>query len=197
MMGDVYLKGLTVSPDTLKAASWYKRAAKANSIKAQNILGRLYLKGAGVQQDLSQAFQYFNGSQDNLMLGYCYLYGLGIEKNPQEARKCFQLFWSLSDGETGTKPLIIGNNIHDPDYLIGLTYYEESRPEALPLFEASLNKNTYGYAQRADLLHKLSDCYRTGKCGVNVDLLHSDELEQRAVQISTLELNEGTIPNII
>lgn len=195
MMGDIYLIGLTVKPDTLKAVSWYKRAAKSNSAKAQKELGRLYLKGTGVHQDLSQAFQYFKNSQDNLILGYCHLYGLGTEKNPQEARKCFQLFWSLTDGQIGSKPLIIGSVVHDPDYLIGLTYYEESRPEAISFFEASLKKATFGYAQRADLLHKLSDCYSKGMCGVKVDSLFSEELRQQAIQLSTLELNKNTIPS--
>lgn len=194
MMGDVYLKGLTVKSDTLKAVSWYKRAAKSNSIKAQKILGRLYLKGTGVHQDLSQAFQYFTDSQDNLMLGYCHLYGLGTEKNSKEARKCFQQFWNLTDGQMGTTPSIIGNVVHDPDYLIGLTYYEESRPEAVSFFEASLKKDTFGYVQRADLLHRLSECYSKGMCGVKVDSLYSEVLRQQAIQLSTLELNNNTIP---
>ena len=197
MMGEIYLKGLIVESDTLKAVSWYKRAAKSNSVKAQKILGRLYLKGTGVHQDLSQAFQYFADSQDNLMLGYCHLYGLGTEKNSQEARKCFQLFWSLNEGQIGTKPSIIGNVVHDPDYLIGLTYYEESRPEAVLFFEASLKKKTFGYAQRADLLHRLSDCYSKGMCGVKVDSLYSEVLRQQAIQLSTFELNKNTIPHNI
>ena len=199
-MGYIYLTGQTVKPDTLKAVSWYKLAASHKLTDAMYILGKLYANGMGIDRDENMAFEYFKGSADNgyvaseLPLGFCYLYGIGTLKDASKARTYFQSYYNkIGNGKTDR--LLHSNNIIvDLDYLLGLTYYQENSPEAVKLFESSLNNEVFYCSQRADLLYKLASCYSNGKCGVTVNIQRAEELYEQAKRYAP---NEIDIQNLI
>jgi len=58
-VGEIYEKGMGVSPDYEVAALWYKKAARQKFTRAQINLGYLYEKGLGVEQDLAKAMNYY------------------------------------------------------------------------------------------------------------------------------------------
>lgn len=198
-MGYIYLTGQTVAPDTLKAISWYKLAAQHNLTDVMYLLGKLYINGKGIERDGDKAFEYFKESADSgyvhseLPLGYCYLYGIGTAKNMNKAREYFQTYFSRLNHAPEVRLFHSNSLIVDLDYLIGLTYYFENSPEAIKLFEASLKNNTFYHSQRADLLYKLSSCYRGGKCGAATNLLKANNLQNEAKKFG---LHEITVLNI-
>lgn len=198
-MGYIYLTGQTVAPDTLKAISWYKLAAQHNLTDVMYLLGELYINGKGIERDGDKAFEYFKESADSgyvhseLPLGYCYLYGIGTAKNMNKAREYFQTYFSRLNHAPEVRLYHSNSLIVDLDYLIGLTYYFENSPEAIKLFEASLKNNTFYHSQRADLLYKLSSCYRGGKCGAATNLLKANNLQNEAQKFG---LHEITVLNI-
>lgn len=198
-MGYIYLTGQTVAPDTLKAISWYKLAAQHNLTDVMYLLGKLYINGKGIERDGDKAFEYFKESADSgyvhseLPLGYCYLYGIGTAKNMNKAREYFQTYFSRLNHAPEVRLFHSNSLIVDLDYLIGLTYYFENSPEAIKLFEASLKNNTFYHSQRADLLYKLSSCYRGGKCGAATNLLKANNLQNEAKKFG---LHPLTVLNI-
>jgi hypothetical protein len=58
-VGEIYEKGLGITPDYEIAAVWYKKAAKQGFSRAQINLGYLYEKGLGVEQDLAKAMNWY------------------------------------------------------------------------------------------------------------------------------------------
>jgi uncharacterized caspase-like protein len=58
-VGEIYERGLGVSPDYAQAADWYRKAAEQNFAPAQINLGQLYDKGLGVPQDPALARQWY------------------------------------------------------------------------------------------------------------------------------------------
>src|SRR5712692_3137406 len=73
-VGEIYEKGLGVSPDYQAAAQWYRRAADAGFPRAAINLGYLYEHGLGVPRDPAQARYWYRkgagGSQAPLELVY-------------------------------------------------------------------------------------------------------------------------------
>lgn len=198
-MGYIYLKGLTVKPDTLKSVSWYKLAAKNNVPEAVSALGRLYINGKGIEKDTDRGFQLLNESADRghlnskLYLGYCYLYGLGTPQDTKQARTLFQKYFDSFNHAPNQRVIVVDNQVIDLDYLLGLTYYYENSPECIPLFEASMQSKSFVRLQRGDLLHKLSSCYRTGSCDVPENLSKADSLSEMAKQYTVQEINNNNI----
>lgn len=203
-MGYIYLNGistkeLTIKPDTLKSVSWYKLAAKNKVTEAYAALGQLYVNGKGIEKDAERGFQLLNESSEKghinskLYLAYCYLYGLGTPQDTQQARNLFQKFFDSFNHAPDIRLIFVDNRIIDLDYLLGLTYYYENSPEAITLFEASLKNNTYIRSQRADLLYKLSSCYRDSKCGVSSDISKCNSLYNEAIKFGNVELSADNI----
>lgn len=58
-VGEIYEKGLGVSPDYTEAAQWYRRAAEQGYAPAALNLGVLYENGLGVPRDPKQAAQWY------------------------------------------------------------------------------------------------------------------------------------------
>lgn len=198
-MGYIYLKGLTVKPDTLKSVSWYKLAAKNNVPEAVSALGRLYINGKGIEKDADRGFQLLNESADmghlnsKLYLGYCYLYGLGTPQNTKQARTLFQKYFDSFNHAPDQRVIIVDNKVIDLDYLIGLTYYYENSPECIPLLEASMQSNDFVRLQRSDLLRKLASCYKEGKYGKPIDNVKSESLLSIAASYGYFEITKDTI----
>ena len=196
-MGCIYLNGLTVKPDTLKAVSWYKLSAKNNFPSSISALGRLYINGKGIEKDVDRGFKLLNESADSghvnskLYLGYCYLYGLGTPQDTQRARDLFQNYFDSFNHKADQRLIIVDNRVIDLDYLIGLTYYYENSPECIPLFEASLKSNTFVRLQRSDLLRKLALCYKNDKWLEYYNLRKSEELLNEARKFGNAEISES------
>lgn len=58
-VGEIYEKGLGLSPDYATAAGWYRRAAEQGYAAAQINLGQLYELGLGVPRDLQAAQRWY------------------------------------------------------------------------------------------------------------------------------------------
>jgi hypothetical protein len=57
--GEIYEKGLGLSPDYVTAMAWYRKAAEQGHTRAQIDLGHLYEKGLGVEKDPAQALFWY------------------------------------------------------------------------------------------------------------------------------------------
>ncbi|MGR9114815.1 MAG: caspase family protein [Gammaproteobacteria bacterium] len=57
--GEIYEKGLGVSPDYKTAVEWYRKAAEQGNSRAHINLGYLYEKGLGVEKNLSEAMAWY------------------------------------------------------------------------------------------------------------------------------------------
>ena len=57
--GEIYEKGLGVTPDYKTAADWYRKAASQGNSRAQINLGYLYEKGLGVEKDMTVAMDWY------------------------------------------------------------------------------------------------------------------------------------------
>ncbi len=58
-VGEIYQKGLGVTPDYAMAASWFEKAAAQGFKRAKINLGYLYEQGLGVAQDLPKALNFY------------------------------------------------------------------------------------------------------------------------------------------
>jgi predicted nucleic acid-binding Zn-ribbon protein len=61
-VGEIYEKGMGVTPNYVEAASWYEKAANQNYARAQSNLAYLYEKGLGVQKDPVKALNLYRKS---------------------------------------------------------------------------------------------------------------------------------------
>jgi len=61
-VGEIYEKGLGLTPDYQTAAHWYQKAAAQNFARAQINLGNLYEKGLGVSQDSVRALNLYRAA---------------------------------------------------------------------------------------------------------------------------------------
>jgi TolA-binding protein len=85
------------------------------------------------------------------------------------------------------------NSIIELYYLLGLTYYKENSHEAIALFDSSLKTTALPESQRADILYKLSECYRNGQCGTQIDILKADTYLENAKQYGPSEFTRHSI----
>ncbi len=61
-VGEIYEKGLGLTPNYQLAAQWYQKAAKQGNTRAQINLGYLYERGLGVEKDIAKAMQWYQKS---------------------------------------------------------------------------------------------------------------------------------------
>lgn len=92
-----YLKGESVSKDSLKAMELLKRASSREHHFAQYQLGKLLLQGEDVPKDVVAAVHWLTASAMHgnqyaqYALGKLYLLGKGVEKDKDRAAKWFQM----------------------------------------------------------------------------------------------------------
>lgn len=97
-VGKAYQQGKLVPKDTAYALDCYEKGlADPHSTGCANRAGELYfLGGDGIPQDYARAVQLFERAHaekntwGNDMLGLCYLFGWGCQKDPVRARELFQ-----------------------------------------------------------------------------------------------------------
>jgi TPR repeat protein len=103
--GNRYLKGEGVNIDEYKAFEYFKQAAEAGDVEAQNSLANLYLEGRGVAKDEKKAFENYklaaaqNHRQALFNLAVSYERGTGTEINELEAIRCYEHAAELNDME--------------------------------------------------------------------------------------------------
>jgi hypothetical protein len=165
------------SCDSLSAIFWLEKSATGGDIDAAKIIAPIYLMGNGISKDYSKAFSFYKMHETEIDfdiqygLGICYYYGLGIEKNTQLA---------LSH-------LIASEDWHDEvPYLIGSIYYENSDERAIKYLTKALSRHNLNDAIRCEVLCMLSDCYRSGKCGVKINIEEADRFAMEAKKYKLL-----------
>lgn len=88
-----HIKAQLVCADKAKQGErWLRELAAQNHVLAQEKLAQWYLCGrTGIKQDEKAAVQLLQTAKDasdtaKILLAHCYLYGIGIEKDPEKAR---------------------------------------------------------------------------------------------------------------
>ncbi|MBF0614755.1 MAG: sel1 repeat family protein [Magnetococcales bacterium] len=90
-LGAMYLKGLGVTRDSVRALEWFLKAGAQGEVLAQHNLGTMYLRGIGVAKDPVQAFDWFRRAalQGDARAAHCvgalYFEGLGVARDPVRA----------------------------------------------------------------------------------------------------------------
>ena len=87
-LGFCYENGNGVTESYIEAIKWYDKSAKQGNTRAQSYLPNVFQK----LKELAEIG--YSGSQCNL--GYCYEYGLGVEKNIYQA-----VYWYKKSAEQG------------------------------------------------------------------------------------------------
>jgi len=90
-LGNMYLYGRGVEPDSSQARRWLELAAQQGRADALYNLGAIYDKGIGVQRDVAQAMHWFllaadqRDTQAQLNIALFYLNGDGVPKDIAQA----------------------------------------------------------------------------------------------------------------
>ena len=102
MLGRCYDFGY-VQKDLPEAVRWYKAAAEADNVEAQNNLAAGYFSGAGVPVDMTAAAYWYGRAAEQGSpsaynnLGLHYLNGQGVTKDDEQAAECFAMAAKLND----------------------------------------------------------------------------------------------------
>ena len=94
--GVLYLKGVRVPQDPLKAVEFLEKSAQTSNLDAQKILAKEYMSGVRIPQNLKQSFEWFQkaayrGDVESMHnLGLMYEEGQVVEKDIYKAIECFQ-----------------------------------------------------------------------------------------------------------
>jgi TPR repeat protein len=98
-LGVLYADGLGVPKDIKRAAEYYKSAAEAGNPVAQEVLGRCYFYGSGMEEDYSRAYYWLVKSTESdrvqmtsahKTLGLCYFFGMGAPQDYARAKMSFE-----------------------------------------------------------------------------------------------------------
>ncbi len=116
-IGDMFQAGVGVKQSYSSAVVAYETAAKDyESVYALERLGFIYLKGPGdIDRDFNKAFNYFKKGADlggvnaAYMLGYMYFYGLGTDKNADQANTWFARSQQLAQKKQSTESTTVAN----------------------------------------------------------------------------------------
>ena len=78
------------------AADFFEQAVEKKHAEGKAWLGRCYMEGAGVEQDVTRALELYRQSAESgaaegcLQLGNCYLEGKGVQKDAREAVRLYE-----------------------------------------------------------------------------------------------------------
>ena len=95
-LGCMFMTGLSVEQDVVKAIQWYDRAAQEGHAKAQFNLGVINDKGDGVDKDIAKAVYWYRKAaqlgvaEAQFNLAALYFTGDGLKESTNEAVKWFQ-----------------------------------------------------------------------------------------------------------
>lgn len=146
-VGFAYEQGKAVAKDCVQAMKCYEQGLRdPNQIGCANRAGQLFFLGKdGVPQDYARAVQLFeqaraNGKNTwgNDMLGTCYLFGYGCQKDPGRALQLFQEADYTSDLKSYGLGTIYTQGLGVPeDIKKGVEYFQKAKDYA-PAQEALL-----------------------------------------------------------
>lgn len=98
-VGEIYERGLGVSPDYAAAASWYQKAADKNYARALFNLGTLYEQGLGVQQDNLRALNLYRQAwgvpEDSI------IYASAAQREQEDLRRQLEAVIGERDSQLG------------------------------------------------------------------------------------------------
>ncbi len=109
----------------------YLRALKG-SPEAQLELYHFYRKGEGVKKDDKKAFEWIKKCSDQnypnglVALGYCYIEGIGIEKNPFKAKECYERAIEIGDLDSAYFNLGAWYETYEKNMENASLYYEKA-----------------------------------------------------------------------
>ncbi|CAH9106876.1 unnamed protein product [Cuscuta europaea] len=96
-IGIFYYFGLRgVRCDHAKALSWFLKAVDKGEAGSMELLGEIYVRGAGVERNYTKALEWLSlASKQQLYsayngMGYLYVKGYGVEKNYTQAKEYFE-----------------------------------------------------------------------------------------------------------
>jgi len=95
LLGELYLNGQGIRPDSKTAAQWFTRSAELGHAPAQLNLGMLFEAGQGVPADYARALDWYRkaAGQGNpnaqYSLAVMYVYGRGVKRDDRESIKWF------------------------------------------------------------------------------------------------------------
>lgn len=94
LMGKYYIDGNHVGKDIEKGMQYYLDAVSKGCALANNYIGSFYLNDKHGKHDNKLATEYYNKYPQSIssisQLGYCHLYGLGVDKNINKAGEYFE-----------------------------------------------------------------------------------------------------------
>ena len=171
-IGCMYLGGLGVNKDNVKAIEWYEKAANLGNVVAMTNLGMMYREGEGVAQDYLKSKQWYEKAADlgNAYamdtLGDFYRDGLGVEQNYLKAKEWYEKAVDLDNADA------MGH--------IGNLYYngqgvQQNYDEALKWFRKGAEKG------EAWVIANVGHMYQYG-CGVTQDYVEAMKCYQKAAE---------------
>lgn len=96
ILGFVYMHGIGLKQNNMKAFEWYEKAASQGHAPDQLTLGLMYAYGKGIERDDVKAFEWFKKAslqghnQAQLILGFMYTYGKGVKQNSIKALEWYE-----------------------------------------------------------------------------------------------------------
>ena len=95
--GQRSLRGAGVKPSSVRALSWFRKAADLEYPPAEYEVGRAYFEGSGVAKDVEEGLRWVRIAADHGFptaqnkLGLCYMKGEVVEKDLVQAYKWFNI----------------------------------------------------------------------------------------------------------
>jgi TonB family protein len=117
LLGIAHQYGFATKQNSVIAARWFTKAAKAGDPVAEVILGRLYTEGIGVPQDESEAATWFRRAADTgnpeaqFELAESYANGRGVPRDWAQADALYRMA-----ADSGYGPAKCSLRVNDPKY---------------------------------------------------------------------------------
>lgn len=105
-VGEIYEKGLGLTPDYTIAVNWYQKAAAQGNSKAQINLGYLYEQGLGVPKDKNKAMEWYRKSSGLAKMDIPYAATLNVAEETSLNNEIGFLKSELKNSQSETKNLL-------------------------------------------------------------------------------------------
>ena len=180
-LGMLYKNGkLGIKQDFVKACSFYKKGAEANSLACCYNYGFMLYKGLGCQQSYEEAISYFQKaavkkhSPSLYMLGLCYRNGYGVEKDEEMGK-----FYLTQAANLGYRDALAELRHVNPENYMEDIMDENNEKYSIPEgFSGFFAEDLIGKYEGVLVLYDWSCKYILGEKPIFVDLkLHDGKLE--------------------
>jgi len=163
-----------------EAAKYFNLSAELGNAEAQNSLGLMYLKGAGVVENNAEAVAWFRkaaeqGNADGqYYLGVMYLNGLGVRQSDEEAERLLRLSAEQGDMDAHRRLYVMG--IGDTSVWKNISTQEEANIYAEALVEKLEISDFLGNRHHmpvADWVSTFKDRFKGAKTYAKLSKKHS------------------------